>query len=256
MQEDARYCVYIHRRKDTNEIFYVGHGTKRRVKAACKYTRSKAWHTVVATAGGFIYEIIKDNLSKIDAISYETSLLSFYDNLVNCGKNNSPRPYPNKEYFQKYVDYSEYSDSGLIWTENSKNRNKGQQAGYCKRVNNKNYWTITIEKIPYRVHRIIAILSDMSLNEYLVVDHIDGNSMNNKVSNLRVCTQAENMRHVNTSKSSSQGVKFNEKDQRWIAQWQENFKQREKGFSVKKYGFDVAKELALDYRRKMVELLK
>jgi hypothetical protein len=41
-------------------------------------------------------------------------------------------------------------------------------------------------------------------------------------------------------------------DQRWIAQWQENHKQKEKGFPVRKYGFEEAKRLAIEYRKTMV----
>jgi len=32
MQEDKNYCVYLHRNKKTNEVFYVGSGRPKRAQ--------------------------------------------------------------------------------------------------------------------------------------------------------------------------------------------------------------------------------
>ena len=47
----------------------------------------------------------------------------------------------------------------------------------------------------YYVHRIVASLFIGSV-EGMSVDHIDGNQANNDVSNLRIVTQADNMRFM------------------------------------------------------------
>lgn len=244
--ESKRYCVYLHRRKDNNEVFYVGHGTERRPRASCKYTRSKMWLRAVETAGGFIPEIYKDGLTKQEAIELEVIVASEYSNLVN-GKITSPRDYPTIEHFSKYFAYCEDSPSGLI------SLKTGKPCGTRKHNNNnKSYWIVYNNKTHYRASRIICILHAIYIDKTLVVDHINGDSLDNRISNLRVCTQAENSENVNTKKSETQGVKFIKRDQRWVAQWQENYKQKEKGFPVKKYGYEEAKRLAIEYRNLMV----
>lgn len=46
-----------------------------------------------------------------------------------------------------------------------------------------------------RVHRIYAILFISNPNDYKYVNHIDGNKMNNNLSNLEWCTNSYNVKH-------------------------------------------------------------
>lgn len=108
-----KYCVYIHRRKDNNEIFYVGHGTDRRPSASCKYTRSVAWLSTVDKAGGFYFEVILNNLSKTEAQAAEAELILKYDNLINSKINRNPRDI-DLDLNLDWVAYDESSPSGLI----------------------------------------------------------------------------------------------------------------------------------------------
>ena len=52
------FYVYIHRKMDTGEIFYVGKGKGSRYKDSS--SRNKHWKHIV-NKHGFAYEIIKDN---------------------------------------------------------------------------------------------------------------------------------------------------------------------------------------------------
>ena len=68
--------VYQHRRKDNNEVFYVGIG-KSEKRAYSKDKRNKYWHNIVDKYG-YSVEIIYDNLSVEDAKEVEKFLILLY----------------------------------------------------------------------------------------------------------------------------------------------------------------------------------
>lgn len=249
-----KYCVYIHRRKDTGVVFYVGEGTERRPRAACKYTRSKAWLATVEEAGGFTWEIVKSHLTKAEAQELEVELKMTYENLVNHPSARFPRCISNADIdnLRCIFEISSDSKSGLVWKVGSGKCRAGSQAGTVRTVNNKNYWSVKYMGVLYRVHRVIAAIAFGEIPSEMVVDHIDGDGLNNKIENLRVCTQTENMHLVNTRGVKTVGVKYSRRHGMWVAYWQENGRQITKSFSVSKYG-EQAYELALAYRAEMTQ---
>jgi hypothetical protein len=64
------------------------------------------------------------------------------------------------------------------------------------------------------MHRII-----LDAPAGLCVDHINGNGLDNRRSNIRLCTQGENMRnrHRRSGKSRYKGVWWHKRDHRWMA---------------------------------------
>lgn len=72
------------------------------------------------------------------------------------------------------------------------------------------------KKESFRLHRIILglFVNDKSL------DHIDGNPLNNRKSNLRICTQQQNMHNMKkpkTNTSGYKGVSWDKIQNKWIA---------------------------------------
>ncbi len=67
---------------------------------------------------------------------------------------------------------------------------------------------------PIRMHRLL-----MKPPAGLVVDHIDGNGLNNRRSNLRICTQAQNLRNRpgRSATSRFKGVSFDKRRNLWAA---------------------------------------
>ena len=77
---------------------------------------------------------------------------------------------------------------------------------------------ITVSKCKQKIismHRLI-----MKPEKGYVIDHIDGNSLNNQKNNLRICTHAENMRNskiYSNNTSGFKGVYWHKQTAKWMA---------------------------------------
>ena len=94
------------------------------------------------------------------------------------------------ELFFKYYDITK---EGVIINLKTNRKYKGTigNNGYLTfntKRNNKNY--------NYLVHRLIAIKYIPNPNNYPVINHIDGNKLNNSIDNLEWCTQSDNIKHA------------------------------------------------------------
>lgn len=85
-----RHYVYIHKRADTDCVFYVGKGTvrscgsRRCERAYTKERRNKWWHAV-AGKHGYSVEIVAWLVSDVDAQALEISLIAQYGRSDTCG---------------------------------------------------------------------------------------------------------------------------------------------------------------------------
>lgn len=101
------------------------------------------------------------------------------------------------------------------------------------------------------MHRLI-----MSCPKDKQVDHINGNGLDNRKTNLRIVTGRENSRskHNSTSKTGLMRISYTCKENRYRVHYKDfNGKQCSKSFSVSKYGelaLDKAKEFELEIREK------
>ncbi len=74
--QSIKMVLYQHRRKDTNNVFYVGIGSSP-LRAYKKSGRNKHWHNVV-NKYGYDVEFIFTELNKESACSLEMTLIKFY----------------------------------------------------------------------------------------------------------------------------------------------------------------------------------
>ena len=111
----------------------------------------------------------------------------------------------------------DYRDGSLYWKVNKSTRaRKGKKAGCIKQ---RGYLETVINSKAYKNHRIIFLI----FHGYspIIVDHIDGNKLNNNIENLRAATSSQNLQNAKLSKSNTSGVKgvVWEKDRKyWKAQ--------------------------------------
>lgn len=172
------------------------------------------------------------------------------------------------DYLRLYY-YSEDSPSGLVWAVDRftgqhatvKVAAKGTPAGSKNKFHG--YWFVSKGNGKYtRAHRVVWELHYGEIPNDMVIDHIDTNVDNNKISNLRLTTQKINSRNRRQFKNNSSGitgVKLNHKKYKdsiksyWMAKWMDiHGVEKAKHFSIEKYGYDEAFRLACEYRAKMI----
>jgi len=110
--------------------------------------------------------------------------------------------------------------------------------------------SVRIRGYSYKLHRLAWLYSYGQWPDDHI-DHIDGNRLNNRLSNLREATHAENQRNIGlkrNNKSGFKGVYWNKTVEKWHAQINWNGKRIHLGF------FEKAKDAGLAHANKAAEL--
>mgnify|MGYP001070438704 CR=1 FL=1 len=117
-------------------------------------------------------------------------------------------------------------------------------------INSSGYFCLRLDNTSYKVHKLVAIafLNHKSSNQNrdLVIDHIDGDKLNNNLSNLREVSPRENRtNYTNRIKTTSKytGVCWDKSRRKWIASIKVNGKQKNLG------RFKKEKDAYLAYRK-------
>lgn len=173
----------------------------------------------------------------------------------------------------KVFYYDETSPSGLRWAVDipykglfggaNMKRRVGDVAGTKQRSKEGDQyrWKVKYQQKAYMAHRIVYEIHYGKLDPKLVIDHRDGNSENNLISNLRLVTQPINTRNSKMRKNNKTGqngvsLRIVNGFEYYAAGWVNlNGKQGNKYFSIKKLGHELAEFLACEYRLHMIDLL-
>jgi len=260
------YYVYLHRRLDTSEVFYIGHGNNKR---AYSKERNKDWLKTVEVSDGYSVEFIADSLSKIEAKAIENKWLNNPDitwNLVNKKKAEDLLDYNIN--WNDFFEYSEDSPTGILWKvkigRGDKVKHPGDFAGSFNASDKPLQVTLNTKK--YYIHRIVWVLHGNFLDSNLVVNHKDCNPRNNKYSNLEVCSHQENARrrkeHTgaglnirNTSGVNGVTTCILHNKPYYKTYYYNNNRLVSKHFSILKYGEAEAFRLACEWRKEQIRLL-
>jgi hypothetical protein len=163
--------------------------------------------------------------------------------------------------FSEIFYYDETSITCLKWKEdiyagknyNIKRASKGDDCG----SKNEKYFLVSYKNKSYKSHRVIWEITHGPIKKGFVIDHIDGNYLNNKISNLRCVTHVVNTRNAKKNKTNTSGITgvCLHKSTHWKAQWYEDGKVKSKYFSINKEGDEQAKSLAIQYRKSKIDEL-
>jgi len=112
MENKNNAYLYLHRRLDTNEVFYVGIGTEKNFKRAfvkAKNKRNSFWSNIVNKVN-YAVDIIYKNISWEQACKYEMNFIAMYGrkdlglgnlvNMTNGGDGNPGKIISEKQKYQ------------------------------------------------------------------------------------------------------------------------------------------------------------
>lgn len=166
-----------------------------------------------------------------------------------------------------HVYYDDTSPTGIRWNKDiyggHRHEQKVVQKGDIAGTLSSGRYYVRISGLPRIISRIIFELHYGKLPKGVVVDHIDGNPLNNVLSNLRGVPSVINSQNAKmpvTNKSGVTGVRKHtqtykgNKSQHWVASWNGlDGKAKCKSFACRKFGEDEAFRLACAARKHAIE---
>ncbi len=201
---DKRFYVYVHKTHDGG-VVYVGSGSGSRYKSVSE--RSKEHRTIFKS---LIKEIVKYGLTKAESLEEEQKLISSVgvEYLFNRKEKVGIEIDLNYETINKHFYYDESSPSCLKWKSGNCLGRKsrvafGTNAGH---LNQKGYWVVSLYRKTLRIHRIIYCLKHGDFDKHMVVDHINRDSTDNRINNLRLVSSSDNGKNKSLSKRNTTGV--------------------------------------------------
>lgn len=257
---ETNHYVYAHLKDDT--IRYVGVG--RNNKNSSNYSRAYNFNESIRTRPWLdLFEtdppeviILEENLSYNDSIYLENYIFhSCKQNLVNITE---PRPSKDMDFdlFDEWFYIDKTSPSGLRLKKKHKN-NKTTQIGdvvgtKVKSSTGKYYWRVKVGPTAYFAHRVVFLLAHGHIDNELVINHIDGNGLNNSICNLEQTTHSMNSYKKlirSDNKTSHNGLSFT-KYKGVIDGVLSKFRKKSKRFSIIAFGsIEQALQAALRWKK-------
>ena len=121
-------------------------------------------------------------------------------------------PLPTKDYLDSILLYE--SETGFVYWKKTK-----QLVKACIKCNSK-YKRIMIDRTPYVLHRVIYQLHYGDLTVSDPIDHIDQDTQNNRIENLRkanVFLNNQNQGNRKNNTSGYKGVSWSKQKKKWRA---------------------------------------
>lgn len=121
-----------------------------------------------------------------------------------------------------FGNFLEYRDGELYWKVSRGRAKAGSRAGTLMTTEwGHIYRVIKLNKKPYLAHRMIWEMFVGPIPEGMVIDHENGDTLDNRLENLRVCTNTQNAQNIHHGRgiySKIKGVSYAKKSDKYVAQ--------------------------------------
>jgi len=128
---------------------------------------------------------------------------------------------------QNLKELFDYKDGNLYWKKSKGRRIAGTLAG----TKSHTYCQVCINYVLYRNHRLIWIYHNNECPKE--IDHINGNTFDNRIENLRNCSKSQNQFNKKISKnntSSIKGISWSKQKKKWRARISVDGQEKHIGF--------------------------
>jgi hypothetical protein len=129
---------------------------------------------------------------------------------------------------EELLKYFKYENGKLFWKISKGKIRCGNEVGAVHQSSvGKFYRRFSWNKKFYYVHRLIYRIFNPEISTNLVIDHINGNSLDNRIENLRLTTQVVNGKNSKirkTNKSGTTAVSFDKSRGKWVVRLHKNGK--------------------------------
>lgn len=112
-------------------------------------------------------------------------------------RNNEPTQERLKELFKAVSDRN-----GIAWANAARGGRRKDDGSYKDR-----YRCTVVDGTKYKHHRLVWIFFNGAIPEGVMIDHRDGDKLNNHPSNLRLATNADNVHNRGANQNNSTGFK-------------------------------------------------